>query len=240
MSLASLPAEFAATRDALHQIAFYALAPARYRAVGRMGLQPTPGGFGTPEFDGRVARVEGDLLVHEEHDNMATRTITTVRDAASFFGLDYEVGWFEDFHDPLEPIDPDKALAVDLESSGALARWFAFGFEVLEGLRSRATPGDDPSEVQLWPEHFDAALEMGSEQEGFRAGYGASPGDKEHPQPYLYVSAWEEIDRSDPYWNDEAFNGASLAYDDLMAADDPVGRAIDFLLAGYRAVRGDR
>ena len=237
MRLAPLPAEFAVTRDALHQIAFFALAPARYRAVGLMGLRPTPGGFGTPEFDGKVARVEGDLLVHEEHDNIATRTITTLRDAASFFGLEYEVGWFEDLQDPLHPVDPDRALAVDLESAGALARWFAFGFEVLEGLRSRGVAGDDPSEVELWPEHFDAAL-MGSEQEGLRASYGASPGDKEHPQPYLYVSAWEEIDRSDPYWNDEAFNGASLAYDELVGADDPAGRAIEFLLVGYRAIRG--
>jgi len=238
MRLAPLPAEFAVTRGALHQIAFFALAPARYRAVGRMGLQPTPGGFGTPEFDGKVARVEGDLLVHEEHDNIATRTITTVRDAASFFGLDYEVEWFEDFHDPLQPVDPDRTLVVDLESAGVLGRWFAFGFEVLEGLRSRAVAGDDPSEVQLWPEHFDAALDMGSEPEGLRAGYGASPGDKEHPQPYLYVSVWAEIDRSDTYWNDETFNGASLPYDELAAADDPAGRAIEFLHVGYRALRG--
>lgn len=239
MRLAPLPAQFAATRDVLHQIAFFALSPARYRAVGGMGLQPTLGGLGTPEFEGRVARVEGDLLVQEEHDNIATRTITTVRDAASFFGLDYQVDWFEDFHDPLQPVDPDRPLAVDLESAGAVARWFAFGFEVLEALPSHGAPGDDPSEVQLWPEHLDAAMEMGSDQEGRRASYGASPGDGEHPQPYLYVSAWGEIDRSDSYWNDEAFNGASLPYDDLAEADDPVERALEFLVAGYRAIRGD-
>lgn len=235
MRLVPLPAQFAATRDALHQIAFFALAPARYEAVGRMGLRPTPGGFGTPEFEGRVARVEGDLLVHEQADNIATRTITTVRDAATFFGRDYEVEWFDDFHDPLAAADPDLPLAIDLESARALAQWFAFGFAVLERLGSRAGAEDDATEPQLWPEHFDAAIDLGGE--GWRASYGASPGDDDHPEPYLYVSAWEDVDRSDAYWNDEAFNGSSLPYGELLEADNPVDRGIGFLLTGYRLLR---
>ncbi|MBW3667500.1 MAG: hypothetical protein KY394_07900, partial [Actinobacteria bacterium] len=89
-------------------------------------------------------------------------------------------------------------------------------------------------EVQLWPEHFDAATEMGDQEAGERASYGASPGDEDHPEPYIYVSAWGEIDRSDPYWNDEAFNGASLSYGELAEADDPVEKGLEFLLAGYR------
>lgn len=237
MNLAPLPAEFAATRDALHQIAFFAVAPVRYEAKGRMGLRSTPGGFGTPEFDGQVARVEGHLLVFTKEGNTATRTITTVRDAANFFGRDYEVQWYDDFHDPLEPVDPDRPLEVDLESTRVLATWFAYGFDLLDRLRGH---GPGTSEVQLWPEHFDVATELGDEKAGQRASYGASPGDAAHREPYLYVSAWGEIDRSEPYWNDEAFNGASVSYAELAAAEDPMERGLEFLLAGYRALTGDR
>lgn len=237
MRLRPLPAAFVDTRDSLHQVAFYALAPARYQAVGRMGLRPTPGGLGTPEFDGKVARVEGDLLVYEEGDNIATRTITTVRDAAAFFGRNYEATWYQDFHDPPPPADPDRPLSIELGSARALAQWFAYGFAVLERLRSQAAREADASEPQLWPEHFDAAIEMGSEEAGTRASFGASPGDPNHAEPYLYVSAWGEIDRTNSYWNDDNFNGASLSYGDLVDADDPMGQGLGFLIAGYRTLR---
>jgi hypothetical protein len=170
---------------------------------------------------------------------VATRTITTVREAAAFFGLDYEVDWFEDFRDPLEPVDPDRPLEIDLDSARVLAHWFVYGFELLDRLRSHAAPDDDASEPQLWPEHFDAAIEMGSEEEGLRASYGASPGDRGHSEPYLYVSAWDEIDRSNPYWNDDAFKGSSFRYHLLVEADDPVEPGLDFLIAGYRILHGD-
>jgi len=59
MTLPSIPDALVPTRDSLHQVAYFVLAPARYRRTGRMGLVPTPGGFGTPPLDGRVLRVEG-------------------------------------------------------------------------------------------------------------------------------------------------------------------------------------
>ncbi len=238
MTLQPLPPTFATTRDALHQIAFFAIAPARYHAVGRMGLRATPGGFGTPEYGGKVARVEGDLLVFENEGNIATQTITTVREAANFFGVDYQVEWFADFHDPLAPADPDAPLAVDAEASRALGEWFAFGTDVLNALRAQGTEDDDISEVQLWPEHFDPATELGDYEKGQRASFGASPGDANHDGPYLYVAAWSEIDRSNPYWNDEHFNGASLGYAELAAASDPAARGLDFLVQGYRILHG--
>lgn len=233
-ALHRLPEKFQYTRDQLHQIAFYALAPARYKAVGRMGLRPTPNGFGTPEFEGRVARVEGDLLVHEQAGNLATQTITTIRSAAEFFGIEYEEAWFPDFHDPLPAMDPDLRLDIDLESARALGEWLHFGFEVLAALGDRVE--DEASVVQLWPEHFDAATEIGDARRGRRASYGASAGDRDHIAPYLYVAAWSEVDRSDPYWNDRFFNGASLPYTTLESATDPVTAALDFFLTGYRSL----
>lgn len=234
MSLTDLPDGFVATRDALHQVAFFAVAPTRYLAEGRMGLKPTPGGFGTPEFDGSVARVEGDTLVFERNDEVATQVVSTIREAARFFGHEYRVEWYADFHDPLDPMDPDRQLEVDDVAARALGQWFHFGFTILEDLRSRAGAQAEASEVQLWPEHFDPATELGNLEAGKRASYGASPGDGGHPLPYVYVAPWGDVDRSNPFWNDDSFGGASLSYADLIAADDPTEAAVSFLLQGYR------
>ena len=234
MTLPDLPPTLVSTRDDLHQLAFFALSPARHKAVGRMGLRATPGGFGTPEFDGSVARVDGDLLVHKQDGNVATQTITTIRTAAEFFGNGYQVEWFADFHDPLTPADPDAPLSVDHEASHAIGTWFEFGFGVLNELRTHGNDRDDVSEAQLWPEHFDPATELGSQDNGQRASFGASPGDGAHPEPYIYVAAWGEIDRSDTFWNEQNFNGASLGYQQLRSSEDPKSRALDFLLEGYR------
>lgn len=234
MSFAQLPDSLQATRNSLHQLAFFAVSPARHKAVGRMGLKATPGGFGTPEYEGKVARVDQNLLVHENGEGVATQTITTIRAAAEFFGNPYEAEWFADFHDPLTPADPDAELSVDPEAVSVLGDWFEFGFEVLNQVRSHGVEGDDVSEVQLWPEHFDPATEVGSYDRGERASFGASPGDGSHPEPYLYVAAWSEIDRANPYWNDESFNGATLGYAGLAKSDDPAQTALDFYLEGYR------
>jgi hypothetical protein len=77
-------------------------------------------------------------------------------------------------------------------------------------------------------------MEMGSEAGGRRASYGASPGDEGHLEPYLYVAAWSEIDKTEPYWNDRHFNGASLPYTELLAAEDQMQVSLDFFEQGYR------
>lgn len=236
MTLEALPPTLGSTRDALHQLAFFSISPARYKAVGRMGLRSSPGGFGTPEFDGRFAKVEGALLVHEQDGNVATQSISTVRAATDFFGNEYEAEWFTDFRDPLAPFDPDTDLAVDEEASLSIGAWFNYGFDVLNELRGLGSESDNVSEVQLWPEHFDPATELGSQELGRRASFGASPGDTAHPEPYLYVAPWADIDRSNDYWNDTNFNGSSLAYSDLSAVSDPTGRGLEFLLEGYRVL----
>ena len=194
--------------------------------------------FGTPEFDGKTIRVLGGRLVVQTEDGVRDHEISTVREAVEFLGHEYETEWYGDFHDPLNPINPDEALSVDPEATHALGQWFAFAWMILEDLRARGLEDDDPSQVQLWPEHFDAATELGDQEKGQRASFGASPGDGAHPEPYLYVAAWGEIDRSNPYWNDESFNGASLTYKELRASEDPVQTALDFLLEGYRVLHG--
>ena len=68
---------------------------------------------------------------------------------------------------------------------------------------------------------------------GGRATYGMSPGDHSHDEPYLYVGAWGDVDATDPYWNETAFNGASMSYAELLTHDDPYEAALGFFRSGY-------
>jgi hypothetical protein len=106
---------------------------------------------------------------------------------------------------------------------------------VLEELRAEVDPSLEPSRVQLWPEHFDMAVELGVESAGRRAAYGCSPGDEEHPEPYVYVAPWE-IPPEDELWNATGFRGAELAYAELLTADDQRERVLEFLRIRLAAV----
>jgi hypothetical protein len=234
LSLPDLPDTYTATRKALHQVVNFALAPKRFAVNGKMALRFTTGGFGTPFYgDDEQARIEGDLLVVQRGDDVSAETLTTVTTATKFLGIEYREQWFDGFHDPLAPEDPDTPLDVDPEASRAIGAWCGFATGVLEELR-RTEGAEDVGRVQLWPEHFDPAVELGSHDKGHRASYGASPGDDAHDEPYLYVAAWGEIDRANPYWNDEAFNGGGISYAELRASDDPFRTALEFLRTGYR------
>lgn len=119
-------------------------------------------------------------------------------------------------------------LDVDPAASAAIGDWYGFATSVLEELRADAGPELEPSRVQLWPEHFDMAVELGAEGRGHRAAYGCSPGDEEHPEPYVYVAPWEAPPPGD-LWNATAFRGAELSYDELLESDDQRARALEFL-----------
>jgi hypothetical protein len=124
---------------------------------------------------------------------------------------------------------------VDPTASSALGDFYGLACSVLEQLRADE-PDGDPSLVQLWPEHFDIALELGSESAGRRANFGASPGDDDHAEPYLYVGPWT-ADVSGELWNARAFTGAELGYSELIAAEDQRRTALDFMGERYRALR---
>ena len=119
---------------------------------------------------------------------------------------------------------------VDADAAAALAAWFAFGAGVLEELRADAPPEQFATPPQLWPEHFDVAIEVGDEAAGRRAGYGASPGDELHPEPYLYVTPWTARPEGE-LWNATAYPGAELSYAELLAGADRRVAALDFFHA---------
>jgi hypothetical protein len=236
-ALAVAAPTLASSRLALHRLAFYVLSASRQAATGRIGLRSAPGGFGTPPFpdaDGRnrVLRVEGTDLIVETDGDVERQAITTLGAAAELVGIVPDAGRGAEFDVP--PMGAlDEPLTVDVAASSLLAEWYAFGTAALEIVPGLGGPDDDATEAQLWPEHFDVGVDMGSADAGRRASYGASPGGEQHAEPYIYVAAWSDVD-DDPFWNDAHFNGASVGLAELAAHPDPAELARSFLSEGSR------
>ena len=127
-----------------------------------------------------------------------------------------------------------RVLDVDPDAARALADFYAFVTVTLEEL-ARGNHELQPSVIQIWPEHFDVAMELGPGPA--RANYGGSPGDENHPEPYLYVGPWEAPEPG-ALWNASGFPGAELPYAELVAADDPYALALDFYRARLDALTG--
>lgn len=228
------PATFAETRSALHRLAVYVLSPARRRVNGKIALRWTLGGLGTPFFgDDEQVRVVGEWLVRQVGEAATALPITTLNQAAAtVLGGPPDLEWAAGLDVPPAG-DLDERLPVDPAASYWLGDWFGFAYSVLEELRAdRESTGG--GRVQLWAEHFDASFECLSDAEGRRAGYGMSPGDAAHDQPYAYVVPWQfdGLAASD-LWNATAFKGAVLPLGEFVDAPDQR----DAVLAFFRERR---
>lgn len=200
----------------------------------RLGRSPTVRGLqrrqvavdsdqgSTFEYDGHVVGVDGDQLVVDD----SHRPITTLNAAATAVGITPDVAQQEQFDVPPHG-ELDEPLAVDSDAARALGDWYSFATEALDTLRAEAGTTDDASIVRIWPEHFDAAIDMGDNDVNRRGTYGASLGDRRHAEPYLYVSAW--AGRIDDFFDDPAFKGASVLYSELVNDVDAMGKALRFL-----------
>jgi hypothetical protein len=200
------------TRLALHALAERVISPLRVQMTGNeIALQVRPGGFGTPDLpDGSWVGVSGTALVRGD----ARATITSLRAAAEFVGLANAAAL------------PDEPLEVHAGAASVLSDTWARGEDALATFAAHA---DNPSAPILWPEHFDIAIEAGSEAEGTRATYGISPGDEHHDEPYAYVGPWTAPAETGPstFWNAIGFTGAE------RPADDP-----DEIAAFFQAAHG--
>jgi hypothetical protein len=233
--LPPLPAAFASTRESLHALACYVIAPARKQATGRIGLVPTPGGFGTPPFgdDAMSVKVEDDRIVCTPGREAR---ITTVRTAATIVGVELQP-------DPgvgrdVPPFEPDRALTVDVAASRALAGWYAFGAAALAQLRARLEPSAQVSEATLWPEHFDLALVVHlADARGVNVGFSA--GDASVAEPYAYVGPFDPVPNTgDDFWN--APFGATCPYSSLAERDDAATLVGRFFAAAFDRLGGRR
>jgi hypothetical protein len=228
--LKPLPETYERTTADLHRLAVYVVSPAQRLVNGEIIMQATHGGFSTFEYDGHVTRVVDDRLVVDG----AAHPITTLRAAAAALGIEPDVAQEQQFDVPPHG-DLDEPLAIDLAAAAVLAEWFEFATDALEAVRAGAEPEDDVTIVRIWPEHFDAAIDMGNASAGRRATYGGSPGDRHHAEPYLYVSPW--AGRIDDFFADSTFKGASLTYTELLGSPDPAATATRFLLEARDRVR---
>jgi hypothetical protein len=196
------------TRNSLHQVAEHVLAAARKTWTGQIGLRPTPGGFSTPDSAGRVVAVVGTDIVVIDADGVRRAPITTVRAGAELVGIAPGFPWTK--HAPATPLEPDTVLTVDPAAARVLADWFALGDDALSRLRELAA-GDQPTEAQIFPEHFDLGMTAAE------VNYGASPGDEAIPLPYVYVGPYAGPPARDDFWN--ADFGAYRTIEDIATAE---------------------
>jgi len=190
-----LPAQLAATRSGLHQVAEHILAAALHAVTGEIALMPSPGGFRTPPFgtDRRFLAVDGAELIAGGPAGSRRTALTTLRAAAEFAGI--TPGAPAQVYRPATPLDLDERLMIDPAATRVLADWYQLGAQAL-GSFAAEIPGDQPSAAVLWPEHFDLGITAG------QINYGASPGDIAVPEPYLYVGPHEGLPPDDPaFWN---------------------------------------
>jgi hypothetical protein len=204
---------FASSRLSLQAVAEHVLSAALHTATGRIGLRPSPNGFSTPAFphqggERRIA-VDGVEIVVIDDGREQRSPLTTLRATTALTGV--EPGAPTSVYTPSTPLDLDAPLAIDPAHATAIAAWYALVAEALEALRAER-PGEEPSIVQLWPEHFDLACTISE------VNYGGSPGDGGHDLPYLYVGPFAPPPADGDYWN-EPF-GASRSRDQIARVED--------------------
>lgn len=223
---------FARTWASLHAVAEHVLSAARYRATGRIGLVVVPGGIGTPPFGAGptvVAIEAADLVVRSGAGVVAQGPITTLREAAKLADLG-EPGGPADVYTLATPCEPDAPLFVDVGAASRIADWYAFGDAALRLWRDEimATgPAEAaPSDVTVWPEHFDVAVRAGE------VNYGAAPPDASVAAPYLYVGPpLPPPEAADAFWNVPF--GAARSWSDIST----ITGAVAFFRAGQARTR---
>ena len=186
------------TRLALHAVAERVLSPLRVQATGNeIALCVRAGGFGTPDLPqgGWAGFLDGDVVRVAADGSLTREPLRSLRQAARVVGL----------------ADPDALaddpLIVSDAAAQVLARTWADGEAALHGLLATLSAEDAGSDINLWPEHFDIAIDAGDATTGARATYGVSPGDATHRTPYAYVAPWRPPP-SGPLWQAAGFVGA--------------------------------
>jgi hypothetical protein len=229
-----------AVRD-LQRVATHVLARRRFAVAGRFGLRPSPGGIATPAFgDDESLRISGMYLVRERRlDGAMTSTAsaidgTSLADLAELGGVDLatelSVG-----HDTPPVGDPDSPIRVTADAVATIASWFSLAAVALDAVLVGA-PMRAPSSVQLWPEHFDLAVDVGTASG--RVNLGASPGDDVCEEPYVYVGPWgPQRPGDDEYWN--VGFGALVRYEVVRASPDPAAAVVAFWQRGLVLLDGE-
>jgi hypothetical protein len=242
-----LPSSYDTTREGLHQVAVHVVARARAQATGRFGLRVTAGGFGTPEFGTgpQRVRVSGSSLLAESGaaGGATTRAAildgSSLREAARIAEVDLAAGL--SVGDDTPPLgDVDRRLSIDRTAAAVVTGWFTLVAESLDAVVAELDASAAPTMVQLWPEHFDVALDVAFDPAAAgerRVNLGGSPGDGWRAEPYLYVGPWTADRPGDPaFWN--APFGAVLGYEAVASSDDARATTVAFFRRGLALLSG--
>jgi hypothetical protein len=212
------------TLESLHALAEHVVAAALYAETGRIGLRVELGGFTTPPFadDRRTVGVDHVELVVASAEGTRRAHLSTLGAAAQLAGV--APGAPASVYTPATVCDPDAALEIDAVSAEAVAQWHALGDDALRQWAEVLDPAA-PAHATLWPEHFDVAIEVDG------VTYGASPGDDDIAEPYLYVGTPADRRSSDRFWN--APFGAACSWEAISDAPD----AARFFQSGHRHLK---
>ena len=208
------------TLGSLHALAEHVVAVALYAETGRIGLRVGPGSFTTPPFgdDRRTVGVDHVDLVVASAEGTRRAHLSTLGAAAQLAGV--APGAPASVYTPATVCDPDAPLDIDPASARAVAQWHALGDDALRRWAGVLDPAA-PAHSTLWPEHFDVAIEVDG------VTYGASPGDDDIAEPYLYVGTPADRRSSDRFWN--APFGAACSWEAISDAPD----ALRFFQSGH-------
>lgn len=176
----------------------------------------------------------------------ATALGTKLKTALSAMGIEVELPEEKYVDDEPRFYDPEMAqrylMAVNKIDSA------------MKLLRKELTGDRGP--VQLWPHHFDLAFEwfgtrtVTYEQNGEQSehsaqlNFGFAPGDSSFPNVYFYSNPWpfekkltSESLPGGARWMTEGFEGTLLPYQDLLEAEQPTRRLLEYFRRVYELAK---
>lgn len=206
--LPPLPSNWISQLEDAHRLAFGVISEARRLNNGKFGLRWVKDGFGTPFYGDNIQVRVTEGVITLQDSTVQVAPVTTLQAAGDFLGLT-PTGTQREGDSP-ELGDLNRELNFSKECNDFLGSWFGLATSAMEEINLR---GSDPAPIQIWPGHFDAATEVNNGNN--RCTFGASPGDHNHSEPYLYISPHVEIDKSNPFWNAESYSGAFLSLNDF-------------------------
>jgi hypothetical protein len=168
------------------------------------------------------------IAMHERGDALVERTADHVSYTGAFLAaLDRRNHVFKP--KPGELIG-DALLHVDPQTSAEYGAALYHVFTAVARFRARLAGPQTP--IVVWPEHFDlSTLWFPTDDRSDDApsmNFGFSPFDATTERPYLYAYAYPMPDNfaqlplpAPAQWHTEGWNGAFVAYDDLIRSDDP-------------------
>lgn len=186
--MSHLPDAFVPTRLELHRVARL-LGEVSMAAIAKLGLRANESGFATQDLNGTTYTVSGPYLTDGERALLLPGS--TMRGVAEWMGVSHTA-----------ETDLDTPLDIDAECAVMLGEWFAGMQQVLKRVFPLAV-------LQLWPEHFDLAVDDPA------LNVGASPGDEHIDQPYLYAGPADG-------------EYAAMPFSALIQAGDPLAAAEGF------------